>query len=66
MSEPITMQYFTEVMEKVNAVHKVLEDFTPPEALDVLRIVRSNLKAEIRDFNEFRVADDSISGSIFA
>ena len=48
MSEAITMQYFTEVMEKVDAVHKVLEDFTPPEGLDVLRIVRSNLKAEIQ------------------
>ncbi len=48
MSEPVTLEHFTEVMEKVDAVHKVLEDFTPPEALDVLKIVRSNLRAEIR------------------
>ena len=50
MSEPITSEQFTEVMERVDAVHTVLEDFTPTEALDVLKIVRSNLKAEIRTF----------------
>ena len=48
MSEPTTLEHFTEVMERVDAVHKVLEDFTPPEALDVLKMVRSNLKAEIQ------------------
>lgn len=52
MSEPITKEQFTEVMERVDAVHKVLEDFTPPEALAVLQIVRLNLVSEIQDFRD--------------
>ncbi len=55
MSErPITVEGFTDdghlaqALRAVDAVHDVLEDFTPPEALDVLKMVRSNLKAEIQ------------------
>ena len=55
MSErPITGEGFTDdghlaqALRAVDAVHDVLEDFTPPEALDVLKMVRSNLKAEIQ------------------
>ena len=49
-------QEFTETMGKVDAVHKVLEDLTPPEALEVLVMVSKNLKAEIRD----KVQDDMV------
>ena len=34
------------------AVHAQLEDLTPPEALEVLKVVVANHKAEVRDFNE--------------
>ncbi len=39
----------TETMENVEAVHEVLEDLTPQEALEILAMVSKNLKAEIRD-----------------
>ena len=32
-------------------VHSTLEHLTPPEALEVLRIVTANLRAEIAYFN---------------
>ena len=35
-------------LDAVDAVHDALEDFTPPEALAVLKIVRANLKAEVQ------------------
>ena len=46
-----------ETTQKVDAVHEVLEDLTPPEALEILKMVSVNLKAEIRDF----VAIDNLS-----
>ncbi len=45
----MTAGTFNETTEKVDAVHKVLEDLTPPEALEILVMVSKNLKAEIRD-----------------
>ena len=45
----MTAETFNETTEKVDAVHKVLEDLTPPEALEILVMVTKNLKAEIRD-----------------
>ena len=53
----MTAETFNEAMEKVDAVHKTLEDLTPPEALEILTMVSKNLKAEIRDF----VAIDNLS-----
>ena len=50
----MTTETFTETMEKVDAVHKVLEDLTPPEALEILVMVSKNLKAEIRDMVYYR------------
>ena len=47
----MTAETFNETTEKVDAVHKVLEDLTPPEALEILRMVSKNLKAEIRDMD---------------
>ncbi len=44
--------HLAQALQAVDAVHDVLEDFTPPEALDVLKMVQANLKAEIRSFNE--------------
>ncbi len=46
----MTAETFNETTEKVDAVHKVLEDLTPPEALAIIRMVAKNLKAEIRQF----------------
>ena len=46
-------------LDIVDAVHAQLEHLTPPEALDVLRIVAANLKAEIADFNQSKRADGS-------
>ena len=51
MSEP-TKEMQADILAAVNAVHDVLEKFTPPEALNVLTIVRFHLKAEIRDSRE--------------
>ena len=45
----MTTETFTEAMENAEAVHEVLEDLTPPEALEILTMVSKNLKAEIRD-----------------
>ncbi len=45
----MTAETFIETTEKVDAVHKILEDLTPPEALKILVMVSKNLKAEIRD-----------------
>ncbi len=51
-TETMTAETFNETTEKVDAVHKVLEDLTPPEALEILVMVSKNLKAEIRDFRD--------------
>ena len=45
----MTAEIFDEAMGKVDAVHEVLVDLTPPEALQILTMVTKNLKAEIRD-----------------
>ena len=42
-----------------NDVHGTLEHLTPPEALEVLRIVGANLRAEIVDFNQSARTDGS-------
>ena len=42
-----------------NDLHGTLEHLTPPEALEVLRIVGANLRAEIADFNQAKRADGS-------
>ena len=47
----MTAETFNETTERVDAVHKVLEDLTPPEALEILVMVSKNLKAEIRDMD---------------
>ena len=39
-------------LDLVEEVHSTLEHLTPPEALEILRMVQANLKAEIRNFNE--------------
>ena len=46
----MTTETFNETTQKVDAVHEVLEDLTPPEALAIVRMVAKNLKAEIRQF----------------
>ncbi len=51
-TETMTAETFNEAMEKVDAIHQVLEDLTPPEALEILVMVSKNLKAEIRDFRD--------------
>lgn len=43
---------FSNTEDVVGAVHAQLEDLTPDEALDVLKVVVANLKAEVRDFRE--------------
>ena len=58
MSERLTKEEFIGIMEAVDAVHEALESFTPPEALSVLKMVRSNLKAEIRDSLETDIWND--------
>ena len=35
-------------LDLAEKVHSTLEHLTPPEALEILRMVRANLKAEIR------------------
>ena len=47
----MTTETFTEALENVEAVHEVLEDLTPPEALEIVTMVSKNLKAEIRDMH---------------
>ena len=47
-----TKQEFLDTMAAAEAVHDVLESFTPPEALNVLKMVRSNLTAEVRAFRD--------------
>ena len=39
-------------LDLAEEVHSTLEHLTPPEALEILRMVQANLKAEIRSFNE--------------
>ncbi len=48
----LTDSPFITIMAVADAVHAQLEDLTPPEALEVLKVVTANLKAEVRDFNE--------------
>ena len=50
-TETMTAETFNETTEKVDAVHNILEDLTPPEALEILVMVSKNLKAEIRDMD---------------
>ena len=47
----LTWQEFAKFTDNVDAVHTLLEDLTPPEALAVLKAVTFNLKSEVRDFN---------------
>ena len=51
-SKEVTVETFTEATQTVDAIHTQLEHLTPPEALEILRMVEANLKAEIRCFNE--------------
>ena len=54
MSKTHTKEESTErlaVLDAAESVHDALGGFTPPEALDVLKIVRANLRAEIQDMN---------------
>ena len=52
MSKETTVETFTEATQTVDDIHTQLEHLTPPEALEILRMVQANLKAEIRSFNE--------------
>ena len=47
-------QAFLTTLNHVDAVHTALETLTPPEALEVLKMVAANLKAEVVDFNRSR------------
>ena len=49
-TKEITVQAFLTTLDLVDAVHTQLENLTPPEALEVLKMVAANLKAEIADF----------------
>ena len=61
----MTAETFNETIEKVDAVHKVLEDLTPPEALEILTMVSKNLKAEIRAFDKTLIFDNSSRGGLW-
>ncbi len=50
-TKEITTQAFLDTLDHVDAVHTALEALTPPEALEVLRMVAANLKAEVVNFN---------------
>ncbi len=63
MSEQITKEEFTDIMAAVDAVHDALERFAPPEALAVLKMVRANLKAEIRNFERDMVKTSLTEGA---
>ena len=52
MSKEITVKTFTEATQTVDDIHTQLEHLTPPEALEILRMVQANLKTEIRDSRE--------------
>ena len=50
-TKEITTEVFLTTLDHVDAVHTTLENLTPPEALEVLKMVAANLKAEVVDFN---------------
>ena len=50
----ISSETLTEIMQAVDAVYTQLEAFTPPEALDILRIVQAGLKGEIWAMSQWR------------
>ncbi len=51
---PEELDILNDTTDPVAAVHAQLEDLTPPEALEVLKEVAANLRAEVRDFNTDR------------